>query len=210
METTMKNENHAMTDCNCFPMRAGGRRLPLLLALLLVCVCAKGAVVPNDELQLTLTAGWNWIGFIFLPTSHKVGDVLGKTGFTANDAIQTNNGSSRFTGAAWLPSNFALEYGKMYQVYVSNPVTVKVAGSASGLTSLPVVVGWNWICNPTMTTVTPSQLTHSAGWTAGDRIQSTSGTVTYTGSKWLPSTGFVLEPSKGFQIYSAKVGTISF
>ncbi len=166
-------------------------------------------VEPNGQ-TLNLQAGWNWIGLYMLPTSHKVGDVLGKTGFVANDIVQTNGGSSRFAGSSWLPGSFTIDYGKMYQVYVANTFTMTVPGNESGIKTVSVVAGWNWVSNPTTTAVTPAQLTHSAGWTAGDRIQSTNGTVTYTGSKWLPSTGFTLEPGKGYQIVSAKAGTITF
>ena len=183
-----------------------------LLAWIILTACMAslhGGVEPNGQ-TLNLQAGWNWIGLYMLPTSHKVGDVLGKTGFVANDIVQTNGGSSRFAGSSWLPGSFTIDYGKMYQVYVANTFTMTVPGNESGIKTVSVVAGWNWVSNPTTTAVTPAQLTHSAGWTAGDRIQSTNGTVTYTGSTWLPSTGFTLEPGKGYQIVSAKAGTITF
>ena len=159
---------------------------------------------------LELKSGWNWVSFQRLPTSHKVGDVLGTSGLTANDVIQSSAGSSRFNGVSWIPSSFTLEYGKLYMVYVSKPVSVKLTGAESGSSTLSVSSGWNWIANPTSTAVTPSQLKHSGGWTAGDCIQGASGSVTYSGSKWIPSAGFTLEPGKGYQIRSAKAGTISF
>ena len=183
-----------------------------LLAWIILTACMAslhGGVEPND-VPIQLQAGWNWIGVYTLPTSHKIGDVLGKTNFVANDIVQTNGGSARFTGASWLPGSFTIDYGKMYQVYVTNTFTVAMSGSYSGTRTVSVIAGWNWVSNPTTTSVTPAQLTHSAGWTAGDRIQSTTGTVTYTGSKWLPSTGFTLEPGKGYQIVSAKAGSITF
>ncbi len=159
---------------------------------------------------IDLRNGWNWVSFQRLPTSHKVGDVLGTVAFTANDVIQSSTGSSRFNGASWIPSSFTLEYGKLYMVYVSKPVTVTLTGAESSSSTLSVSSGWNWIANPTSTAVTPSQLKHSGGWTAGDCIQGASGSVTYSGSKWIPSTGFTLEPGKGYQIRSAKAGTVSF
>ena len=186
-----------------------------ILAWILVMVCMAslhGGVEPNDDgpQTLNLKAGWNWVGLYILPTSHKVGDVLGTAGLTANDVIQSNSGSSRFTGASWIPSTFTVEYGKLYMVNVSKAVTVTVQGSKASSSSLAVTAGWNWISNPTATSVTPSQLKHGAGWTAGDRIQTTTGTVTYTGSMWVPSAGFTLDPGKGYLIYSAKAGTITF
>jgi hypothetical protein len=184
-----------------------------ILTWILVMACMAslhGGVEPNTGQILNLNAGWNWIGLYILPTSHKIGDVLGTTGLTANDVIQSNAGSSRFTGSGWIPSNFTLEYGKLYMVNVSNPVTITVNGTEAPSTSLAISAGWNWIANPKTTAITPAQLRHSAGWTAGDRIQATNGTVTYTGSQWVPSTGFNLEPGKGYLIYSAKAGTITF
>ncbi len=160
--------------------------------------------------MLDLKNGWNWVGFQTLPTSHKVGDVLGTSGFTANDVIQSNTSSSRFNGASWIPSSFTIEYGKLYMVYVSKSVSMTLTGAESSSSTLSITSGWNWIAIPKSTTVTPSQLKHSGGWTAGDCIQGASGSVTYSGSKWIPSTGFTLEPGKGYQIRSAKSGTISF
>ncbi len=165
---------------------------------------------PENTQTLNLNAGWNWIGLYILPTSHKIGDVLGTTGLTANDVIQASSGSSRFTGGGWIPSSFTMEYGKLYMVSVAKPVTITVNGTGASSTSLAISAGWNWVSNPTKTAVTPSQLKHSAGWTAGDCIQGSSGSVTYSGSKWIPSTGFTLEPGKGYQIRSAKAGTITF
>ena len=167
-------------------------------------------IVSSPNQILSLVAGWNWVAFNVLPQSHKVGDVLGVAGFAANDIIQTNGGIARFNGSGWLPSSFTVEYGKMYQIYVSCDTTVEISGDTSELSSMAIVTGWNWITNPTAKSVSPSELIHSGGWTAGDRIQSTNGIVTYTGSKWLPATGFTLEPGKGYQIYSTKVGTLSF
>ncbi len=162
-----------------------------------------------DQL-INLNTGWNWVSFQMLPASHKVGDVLGTARFTANDVIQSSSGSSRFNGTSWIPSSFTIDYGRLYMINVSNPISVTMTGTESGTSSLSVTAGWNWIANPTTTSITPSQLKHSVGWTAGDRIQAPNGSVTYTGSKWVPSTGFLLEPGMGYQILSAKSGTITF
>ena len=167
--------------------------------------------LPDESLQrLDLTVGWNWVGFHVLPDSHKVADVLGKTGFSPNDIVQRSSGSTRFTGASWLPGSYTLDYGRMYQIYASKPNTVLIAGADNASASVPLVSGWNWISNPTGEAAAPSDLTHSGGWTAGDRIQSTGRTVTFTGSKWLPSTGVQLEPGLGYQMFTAKAGTLTF
>ncbi len=162
------------------------------------------------SLTMNLSAGWNWVGFNVLPDNHKVNDVLGTRGFTANDIIQTYEGMARFNGMSWLPSGFTVEYGKMYQIYSANAVTVEISGNVCDSSSLAVNAGWNWISNLTGSAVTMSDLLHSGGWTAGDRIQSTHGIMTYSGSKWLPSNSFLLESGKGYQLYTANSGTISF
>ena len=160
--------------------------------------------------KLPLTRGWNWVGFHVLPSSRKVGDVLGTEGFTANDLIQTNGGTARFNGTSWLPSTFTIDYGKMYQLYSAKDMVVNIQGSESVSSDTAVNSGWNWITNPTDMLVEPVDLFHSGGWTAGDRIQSSSRTVTFTGSKWIPSIGFTLNPGEGTQIFTAKDGQISF
>ena len=159
---------------------------------------------------LSLTAGWNWVSFNVLPTSHKVGDVLGMAGFSANDIVQTNDGMCLFTGSGWFPGSFAIEHGRLYQIYVASANTVVVHGEACEENEFPLASGWNWIGNPTATAVSPSELTHSGGWTAGDRIQSPDGNVMFMGDKWLPANGLTLEPGKGCQIYTANAGTLSF
>ena len=160
--------------------------------------------------MLNLTAGWNWVSFNVLPTSHKVGDVLGTAGFSANDSVQTNGDMCLFIGSGWFPGSFAIEYGRLYQIYVSRAKTVVVHGEACTANEFPLTFGWNWIGNPMAAAVTPSQLTHSGGWTAGDRIQSPDGNVMYMGDKWLPANGLTLEPGKGCQIYTANSGTLTF
>ncbi len=160
--------------------------------------------------ELDLKPGWNWISFTTLPTSHKVGDVLGTTGFTANDIILSNEGMSRFTGSAWLPANFSVDYRRMYKIYVANATTVEISGNANELYYVSLDAGWNWIGNSIEKSVTPAELTHGGVWTRGDRIHSSGGVVTYTGSKWIPSTGFLLEPGIGYQIYKAQAGALVF
>ncbi len=164
----------------------------------------------GGQQTLELTTGWNWVGFRVLPQSHKVGDVLGTSGFTANDLIQTNGGMSRFNGAGWLPSGFTVDYGKMYQLYTAKALTLNIQGSGSSSSDTAVASGWNWMSNPTNRSITPAELVHSGGWTAGDRIQNSNRSVTFTGNKWIPSTGFTLEPGQGSQLFTARDGRVSF
>ncbi len=165
---------------------------------------------PEPIQRLDLTAGWNWVGFHVLPDSHKVVDVLGTAGFSPNDIIQTSGNSTRFTGATWLPGSYTLDYGRMYQIYASKANTVLIAGAGNASPSVPLVSGWNWVSNPTDEAAAPSDLIHSGGWTAGDRIQSTDRTVTFTGRQWLPSTGVNLAPGQGYQMFTANAGTLTF
>ena len=168
-------------------------------------------ICSNMQTQaIELSSGWNWVSFNVLPESHKVGDVLGADGFTVNDIIQTNGGVARFTGASWMPGSFTVEYGKLYQIYVANDMIIEVSGNACESFTVPLVSGWNWIGNPTANAVAPSELLHSVGWTAGDRIQTAGGaSVSYTGGKWIPAS-FTLESGKGYQIFTANEGTLTF
>ncbi len=169
----------------------------------------RGASTTASQ-TLTLVSGWNWVGFNVLPTSRTVGDVLGTTGFTVNDIIQTNSGSARFTGTSWTPASFTIEYGKLYQIYVANNVQVMINGEAVRPSFLPLTAGWNWIANSMLEDVSSSQLTHSNGWTENDRIQTAGGNgAAYIIGKWTPSA-FMLGSGKGYQIFTANSGTLSF
>ncbi len=164
---------------------------------------------------LTLTHGWNWVSFYVLPPSRKVNDVLGTAGFMANDLIQTNGDSARFTGASWVRENFLVEFGRMYQIYVYRDVTVEVTGETSDVSSVWLTPGWNWVGNPTSSVFWLSQLTHSGGWTANDRIQTVkSGGSTshaaYGNDGWSNYRSSALEPGLGYQIYSANAGKLTF
>ena len=175
---------------------------------------ASKTIVLNGKPQtiqtLELAAGWNWVGFNVLPESRKVGDTLGKAGFTANDIIQTNGDSARFTGTSWTPEGFIIEYGKLYQIYVADDTTVEISGVARYSFPVQLVSGWNWIANSTLEDLAPSQLTHGCGWAENDRIQAAGGNgVAYINGKWIPS-GFMLESGKGYQIFTGNMGTLSF
>ena len=166
-------------------------------------------IAPTEQ-TLSLERGWNWVSFNILPDSHKVGDVMNSANFTPNDIIVTSGGGIiRFNGTGWVPSNFTIEYGKMYQIFVANATTVTVTGYAGDVWYVPLVAGWNWIANPLELAANPAKLAHNGGWTAGDRIQFLSTIVTNTGSRWFPA-GFSLEPGKGYQIYTANAGALAF
>ena len=171
---------------------------------------AKAGGVPTFQ-TLSLQSGWNWVSFYLLPSSHMVGDVLGTAGFTANDIIQTDGDSARFTGDHWVMGDFSVGFGKMYQIYVDKAVTVEISGNASGQSTVPLRSGWNWIGNPTTASVLLADLVHSGGWTSGDRIQTAGGDAAFytANAKWLP-TDFTVKSGKGYQIYSANAGTLTF
>ena len=199
-------------------------QLTVFSFLMVLCVFytaeVRGEDIPTQQFAtrgsayqiLSLKPGWNWVGFNVLPTSRMVGDVLGTAGFTANDIIQTSGGSARFTGTSWTPESFTIEYGKLYQIYVANAVTVEISGEPCPLWYVSLTAGWNWIGNLTARhSVTPSELAHNGGWTENDRIQTAGGnSAVYINGKWIPTTGFSLEPSKGYQIYSANDGALAF
>ena len=159
---------------------------------------------------LELLKGWNWVGFSVLPEDRKVSNVLGTTDFASNDVATDGDDSTTFNGTNWIPSNFVMDYGKMYNIYVSKHTTVEVTGSPFEIKTIAVYKGWNWLTNPTDRPVTPAELSHSVGFQANDCIQGEEDAVTFNGSIWIPSTGFRLEPGKGYKIYTQKAGTVMF
>ena len=164
----------------------------------------------TETQTLELLKGWNWVGFSVLPEARKYGSVLGSEGFRANDRINGKAGSATFNGSLWLPNRYEIEFGKMYNIYVSNPVTLEVTGLPSEMAAVEVVQGWNWISNPTDTAAEPSELVHSAGFQPNDRISGKSGSVTFNGSKWMGTKNFRLEPGKGYKLYTNRPGTVRF
>ena len=164
----------------------------------------------TETQTLELLKGWNWVGFSVLPEDKKYGSVLGSAGFRANDRINGKAGSATFNGSLWLPNRYEIEFGKMYNIYVSNPVTLEVTGLPADMAAVEVVQGWNWISNPTETAVEPSELVHSAGFQPNDRISGKSGSVTFNGSKWMGTRNFRLEPGKGYKLYTNRPGTVRF
>ena len=169
----------------------------------------RRGLVPVSQ-TLALQSGWNWVSFYMLPNDHTVGNVLGTAGFTANDIIQTDGDSARFTGDHWVMGDFSVGFGKMYQIYVDKGVMVNIAGFPSGQTTVQIQSGWNWVGNPTSSSVPLADLVHSGGWTSGDRIQTAGGeSAIYTaGASWVPAN-FTLEPGKGYQIHAANAGTLT-
>ena len=169
-------------------------------------------IFESDPQILELQAGWNWVSFQILPKdSHRVNDVISINGFTVNDFILTNSGSAHFNGTEWVPADFTIEYGRLYQINTSADVMVEIRGMPSEVLEVAVSSGWNWISNPTMTVVTPDLLIHTGGWSVGDRIQNGSGAfVTFNGTNWIPSNGLTLGPGDGCQLFTKNPGKIDF
>ncbi|MBP5639416.1 MAG: hypothetical protein J6X55_08050 [Victivallales bacterium] len=176
---------------------------------------SKGPVwtfrVSDSETQtLQLSAGWNWIGFQVLDENRSLDDVFGVDDFAVNDMVIHGNSISRFFGAFW--DDMDLEYGKMYKVKVAHDATVVIEGLPYDNDSLTVSEGWNWISPPGNKAVTPEELTHSGGFTSGDRIiKSNASYATYFGDgMWLYTGEFLLEPGKGYKLKVANGGTVTF
>ncbi len=168
----------------------------------------------TDRVQYTqlidLKAGWNWLGFYVLPDNHEINNIFDGIAFTGNDFLQTEVNFSRFDGTQWIPGNITVNYGKMYQLHVDKDVSVTVKGRYSGLYSLPMKAGWNWIANPTSYPVGISELTHSGGFSEGDFMLSFSDTVTYSDGGWLAESEYQLEPGNGYQLFTANAGELVF
>lgn len=85
-------------------------------------VCLVGEPVDAPLNAISLTPGWNWIGYTS-QTEDEVVDALNNLNFAQNDLIRSQvDGFAQYDGAAWSSGNLQmLEPGKGYKLYVQNP-----------------------------------------------------------------------------------------
>ena len=88
-----------------------------------VTVEIAGQIVNPEDCPITITQGWNWIGYP-LTEAQTVGNAL--AGFTPSngDNIKTQGGGATYRNGNWLPASFTLEPGKSY-AYKSNSTQTK-------------------------------------------------------------------------------------
>ena len=162
------------------------------------------ATTPEITQTINASAGWNWISFNVLPEGGILNDVLGDTGYTEGDFIQTPGGTADYyEGFGWysevMPS---IDPDKFYQLRIANPKTIIVTGNAVDVADpINVFAGWNWIgykpqgaleLNTALASISPSE---------GDFLQTPGGTADYyDGFGWYSETIPDMIPGKGYQM----------
>jgi len=111
---------------------------------------------PEFSFSVNLKPGWNFISLPVVPRDSNILQVLKGLRFGLDyDQVARFNPASKtwemFTNQPEFDQFYNIEYGKGYQIYITNPsgVILTVSGYRStGETAFPVSVGWNLIGFP--------------------------------------------------------------
>ncbi|WP_456429951.1 T9SS type A sorting domain-containing protein, partial [Rhodocaloribacter sp.] len=97
----------------------------------------SGTVVDPPSLPITLTPGWNWIGY--LPQAAlPINDALASLGATAvtDDLIKSQFAFAQYVGFGWVGSLTTMEPGLGYQIYTANGGTLTYPANTAAATTV--------------------------------------------------------------------------
>lgn len=146
----------------------------------------------NDEFNLRLTTGWNWI-------SHPFAEAQPVSIFTKNaTAIRGEKAEYVLDGATWNGSLTTLEPAYGYKAQYDMGTTLRLTGTYYD-TAAPVKVnaGWNWIGCPLASATDINVALADLKATEGDAIVGLEGFSTYSDGNWI-GTLTTMTPGQGY------------
>jgi hypothetical protein len=164
------------------------------------------------EQNLSLTSGWNWMSFNVLPEDTDLNVVLGESGFTEGDFIQTIGGTADYyEGFGWFGTLSTINSDFGYQMKLNSSNNLTVNGLCVDVADpISLASGWSWIgykpqnagdINTVLGSLTPSE---------GDFIQTIGATADYyEGFGWFGTLESMI-PGKGYQIRMANSGQLIY
>ena len=95
-------------------------------------VTVSGALVNPEEHPITLSKGWNWIGFMS-PTPMSLENALSNLTPNEGDVIKGQNGFATYSGTAWAGSLKNLEPGRGYMYQNTGDATLTLIYPAAAI-----------------------------------------------------------------------------
>ena len=156
---------------------------------------------------IALAAGENWFSTnLDVTLADLQAALVTATGGTASITINSQgSGSSTYVPGktAWRGKLTTLDVSQMYMITVEADCEITLEGTPADPAEHSVTIkpGYNWIGMTMSGSITVA--TAFAGFAVnGDKVSSSSGTATYSGSRWRGTLNR-LEPGKGYIYYSA-------
>lgn len=151
-------------------------------------------IVPDEELDLHLAAGWNWMSHPFDEAQPVSIFIIGATEFRAQKTdyvLGTDN--------TWAGQLTTLDPAKGYKAHYTAPADVHLKGQFYNATKTPVSLktGWNWIGFPFAAAADINVALDNLNTTEGDAIVGLDGFSVYTDGRWM-GTLSTLKPGEGY------------
>ena len=152
---------------------------------------------------ISLDAGWNLISFNVQPSNTSIESVFG-TALSSVEYVKNADGFYKTGQAAALQSLTQVALGYSYLVKMTTPQTISVSGTAPGVVTVPLKLGWNMLGYPKTTTGNTTTVL-SGIWSNVQIIKNfdafldnSSGTLT------------TMTPGEGYYIYMTAPSTITY
>ena len=163
--------------------------------------------------QFDFSDGWNWFSLNLIPNDLAVNAVLAGLGATNGDLIRGQFAFSQFVeGAGWFGSLQTLNNESMHLLRLAKPAKLEVIGYAVDVetTSIPIVVGWNWIGYLPQNSIEVNRALESLPAQTGDIIKSQFAFAQFIeGRGWIGSLRF-MRPKQAYQLFSQQAGTLNY
>ena len=167
------------------------------------------------EQEIALEKGWNWASIYVNPYgrgalktvladyTETLTAVKSKTQLA--DLKTDSQGNKTWTG-----SLTQLSAGQMYSIHTLQPVTLKVSGELTDI-STPVKIseGWNWIGSTSHYSIPTAEAFVSLNPQKGDLVKNRYAFAQYDGSRW-NGTLTAIYPGRGYKYHAGAAGTIVF
>jgi hypothetical protein len=178
-------------------------------------LCATPETASLSELVLNLTNGWNWISINVIPVDgNDLNSVLGFTGYTDGDLIQTTGGlvAEFFEGFGWFGNLETISPDVMYLMYLTNSKLLTINGVPVDVSEpIAIVPGWNWIGYKPQIPIEINTALVSESFVNGDIIQTTGGNVAeyFEGFGWFGNLEELM-PGVGYLLFVSNSGSIIY
>ena len=162
------------------------------------------------EQGTALNKGWTWMSLFVTPDDNSMPSVLAPV----REKVTVAKSQTSFmvpAASGWNGEAIAMNNREMYKVNLTAAASLSTLGKVVTPTDRAITLseGWNWIAYNNAFTISIDEAFAGMQPQTGDLVKGQSGFAIYDGYEWSGSLA-LLEPAKGYMLYSSAAAERSF